>query len=163
MANGWSRPSLAPVYALVASFLLVLLLGAAFRSYSEPGPVSPGGSPPPPPTTTSAEPAGQPVVIVVKPGPMRAGQVPATGVENVIIWQQDSNNEIGVTQIRAGEWSYQPIDAKPFRICLKLKQGWSVTDPKVEPKNVNDSTSPLCTIDPVDGQKYFDFVLRSGR
>ena len=38
MASGWRKSTLSPIYALVASFLLVFLLGAVFKK--EPGPAA---------------------------------------------------------------------------------------------------------------------------
>ena len=109
MASGWRKSTLSAMYALVASFLLVFLLGAVFKKESEPVLASP-----------STVPAAQQVVIKLD---RSEDQGPAT-----------------------------------FKVCLTLKQGWSVTRPKTTRKDGDTNTS--CTNDPIDGQKPIEFVLR---
>jgi hypothetical protein len=144
MTSGWPKSALAPICALVASFLLVFLLGAALKKEPAQPPASPSKSAPHQ-ATTSTVPAPQLVIITGKPDPARSDQDPATGVEAVNIWQEDPQKAT-------------------YKVCLTLKQGlkpgWLVTSPKTTHKDAKDSNSPSCT-DPVDGQSI-KFVLGRG-
>jgi hypothetical protein len=132
---------------LVASFLLVFLSGAVNKK--EPAPVL---------ASPSTGTAAQQVVIRVKPD-RRGDQGPATGVEAVRIWQENPKKEIGEGRFVEDIWSYQPTDTKTFKVCLTLKQGWSVTSQNTTPKDGDTNTS--CT-NAIDGQKPIEFVVRGG-
>jgi hypothetical protein len=151
MASGWRKSTLSPIYACVASFLFVFLLGVGFKKEHEPVLTSP-----------STVPAAQQVVIRVKLDRRgdQGDQGPATGVEGVRIWQENLKKEIGEGRLVEGIWSYQPTDTKKFKVCLTLKQGWLVTSPKTTLKDEDTNTS--CTNDPIDGQKPIEFVLGGG-
>lgn len=164
MASGWPvKSTLVPIYALVASFLLVFLAGMALKKESQPIPisipVSPGKNVPPPPVIVGAGPAQRPVLITVNPDANRRHQDPAMGIENVIIWQEAGNREIPARKVGPDSWIYQPTDAVIFKVCLKLKQGWVVATPMTTPKDGRESNTS-CT-NPVDG--HIDFIIGGER
>jgi hypothetical protein len=153
-ASGWPKSTVAPVYALASSFMLVLVLGAvlnlvgALKNEQGPGSASPSGGVPTAPTPTSAGPAPPPLIIRVEP--VEAASV----VKNVSIWQE--NTRIGDGTPVEDHWNYTPPpDAKPIIVCLQLAKGWIVTNNPIHFGDSGDSKSGLFCKDRVKGQIEF--------